>query len=452
MELIRGISGIRGIALKTLSKDTTVSHVKAFSEIQKPGDILIARDSRPHGELLSQVAISAVIKSGRNAWDAGIISTPTAQFLIEKYQLAGGVVITASHNPIEWNGLKFIDNDGCFLNGEKNSILFELADGITETINRTPGNTIKFTTGSVEHIEHTLKLNSIDASNIRKREFTVVVDAVNGAASTALPKLLKEFGCNVIPVYCFPDGHFQRGTEPLPENLAILGETVREHNADVGFATDPDGDRLAVVDENGKPIGEEYTLVICTDGFLSSIKTSAPIVTNLSTTMALDKVAEKYGIEIKRSAVGEINVVNQMKAVGAQLGGEGNGGVILRESHYGRDSLVGIAMFLHRMAFNNESVSEIFKSMPQFVMKKEKIQLVDNDADGILDMLSKSFPEAQKNTIDGLKLIWKDKWLHVRKSNTEPILRIYTEATTHSNVDKLVKQIRKQIGYVVQYT
>ena len=242
-----------------------------------------------------------------------------------------------------------------------------------------------------------------------------------------------------------PNGEFPRGTEPLPHNLTNLGEAVRSHNADAGFATDPDGDRLAIVDENGNPLGEEYTLTICADGLFKSISSPASIVTNLSTTMALDKVAEKYGSRVIRSAVGEINVVNKMKEVGAVLGGEGNGGVILPESHYGRDSLVGTSMFLNRMAQDTRTVSEIFQSMPQFIMVKDKIELGSVDPQTALDKIEAAYPDVDSDKTDGLKLIWENSWVHIRKSNTEPIIRIYAEASSEDKVHKLVDSVKRCI-------
>ena len=235
---------------------------------------------------------------------------------------------------------------------------------------------------------------------------------------------------------------FPRGPEPLSHNLKRLGEAVVSHKADAGFATDPDGDRLAVIDENGLPLGEEYTLAICADGFFNTTNSSKPLVTNLSSTLALDRIAEKYGCSVIRSAVGEINVVNKMKEVNAELGGEGNGGVILPESHYGRDSLVAAAMFLNRMAQDARKVHEIFKSMPQFVMVKDKIRLGSVDSQSILDKMEQNFPDAKSDKTDGLKLSWENSWVHIRKSNTEPIIRIYAEAPTQSEVTELVAKVK----------
>jgi phosphomannomutase len=441
MKLIRGISGIRGIVGDTLTESTITRHIQAFSELQGAGDILIARDSRSHGDLLLNAGCNALSQCGRNAANYGIIPTPTAQFLVEKNGMAGGIVITASHNPTKWNGLKFIDSDGCFLDGTKNKNLFEIADADVSLPVKS-GTITNIIDGCTPHINHTLKLSVIDNQVIASRNFTIVVDAVNGAASMALPEMVEALGCKVHRLYCEPNGEFPRGPEPLSHNLKKLGEAVIKYKADAGFATDPDGDRLAVVDENGQPLSEEYTLTICADGFLSSTTFKTPLVTNLSTTMALERVAEKHGSSVIRSAVGEINVVNKMKEVNSQLGGEGNGGVILPESHYGRDSLVGAAMFLNRMAQNNQTVSEIFQSMPQYFMVKDKFKLGTVDPQSALNKIEVEFSDAKVDKTDGLKLNWNNSWLHVRKSNTEPIIRIYAEAKDRDSVNKLIHRVK----------
>ena len=445
MELIRGISGIRGIAGKTLTADTIYRHVQAFAKIQGGGKILLARDSRQHGTEFIQSAEMGLTSLNGEVLNYDIIPTPTAQFLVEKNNLAGGIVITASHNPTEWNGMKFIDKDGCFLNAEKNRKLFNLADENVLSINeQRTSNSIP--NGHQSHIDHTLKLSCINTDNIQQRQFTVVVDAVNGAASYALPEMLEALGCRVQRLHCVPDGTFPRGAEPLPHNLKLLGKAVREQNADVGFATDPDGDRLAVVDERGHPLGEEYTLTICADGFFQMTDSSTPLVTNLSTTLALDRVAERYENKVLRSAVGEINVVNMMKECGSKLGGEGNGGVILSESHYGRDSLVGAALFLQRMALENKSLSSIFKSMPQFEMVKEKVELKAINADEALSKIETHFNGTPKDNTDGLKLNFENSWVHIRKSNTEPIMRIYAEAENFKLASELTEKVKQIIS------
>ena len=441
MKLIRGISGVRGIVEETFNKSVLSKYIQAFAILQKEGNILIARDSRDHGKQFIELGCKELQKYGRNVQNFGIIPTPTAQFLVQKNKLAGGIVITASHNPKEWNGLKFIDSNGCFLNAKKNIDLFKIADGQLKQ-EKMSGEICEIESGFLAHIEHTLHLSIIDTPQIQKKNYTVVVDAVNGAASKALPIMLESLGCKVYRLHCDPNGTFPRGTEPLSNNLEKLSAKIIELGADVGFATDPDGDRLAVLDENGKALGEEYTLTICADGFLRATESQAPIVTNLSTTMALDDIAAKYGSAVIRSAVGEINVVNKMKEVGALLGGEGNGGVILTESHLGRDSLVGASLFLNRMTQTSYPVSHIFQSMPQYTMLKDKIGIENLDADSILEKIQKQFIDASVDNQDGIKLSWPNSWIHVRKSNTEPIIRIYAEAPNQDHVTKLVEKVK----------
>lgn len=448
MTLIRGISGIRGIVNEGLNADIISGHMKAFSQLQPKGTILVARDSRSHGAKLIKIACFALATSGRDVINCDIIPTPTAQFLVEKNGYAGGIVITASHNPPEWNGMKFIGDNGCFLDATQNSRLFNLADDSRSLTKGTMGAITKNQDGIKLHILHTVQLSVVDTKSIKNRKFKVVVDAVNGGAAIALPQMIKTFGCEVITINCDPNGEFPRGAEPLPHNLKQLSRAVRKHGAHVGFATDPDGDRLAVVDELGNPLGEEYTLTICADGILSAHGVNTPLVTNLSTTMALDKVSEKYNNTVERSSVGEINVVNLMKKKNSILGGEGNGGVILPESHYGRDSLVGVALFLNRMSQTSDSVSEIFSSMPQFYMVKDKIELSNVNPNKTLCTISKTFKDCEQNTIDGLKLIWENSWVHIRTSNTEPIIRIYAEATS----TKLAKELITNIKQCIQYT
>jgi len=301
-----------------------------------------------------------------------------------------------------------------------------------------------------KHIIKNVSLSFIDVKSIRNRNFKVVIDAINGAGSTAVPAMLEALGCEVIPINCEPTGDFVHGTEPLPKNLTELCETVVKEKANIGFAIDPDADRLAVVNEKGVPIGEEYTLVLATEGYIYSTQSKETFVTNLSTTMALDKLAEKHGCKVERSAVGEINVVQKMIEIDSKLGGEGNGGVILKEAHLGRDSLVGVTMVLNRLAQSQESLSEIMESVPHFEMIKDKLELKSEnvcapDPTAIFDKAKVLFKGAQVNNVDGLKFIWDDKWLHLRGSNTEPIIRIYAEATSEQEAIELVNLLKSNL-------
>ena len=296
----------------------------------------------------------------------------------------------------------------------------------------------------LKHVISTIELSCIDLKSIKKRKFKVVIDAVNGAGSDALPLLLEYLGCEVFTIYCNKDGKFKRGTEPLPENLSDLSNKVIESKADIGFAIDPDADRLAVVNEMGKPLGEEYTLVIAAESYLINSKKPEKIVTNLSTTMALEHIAAKFDSTVIRTAVGEINVVKRMKEENANLGGEGNGGVILKEAHLGRDSLVAAAMILNRLAQDeNSSVEKLFKSLPFFTIVKDKIDINDTDEKSLISKAQALYSDAAIDTTDGTKFCWDDKWVHLRKSNTEPIIRIYAEASSEEEAKKLISLLKE---------
>jgi len=441
MELIKSISGIRGIVNQTLNKTIVNTYSNIFTSIQPSGDILLARDSRPHGKELYDSITNTLISMGRNVINCGIIPTPTAQFIIKEKKLSGGIVVTASHNPIEWNGLKFLDNDGCFLNANK---MEKLLSATPKIINIKKGNIIESKNAYLQHIDNVLNLKCIDKDKIKSKKLKVVVDTVNGAAFKALPNLLEKLNCDVIKIHCENTGNFPRGTEPIPSHLNDLSRVVLEENADIGFATDPDADRLAIVDNAGTPIGEESTLVLAVESYLKYYKNSQIIVTNLSTSMAVDVIAHKYNSTVERSSVGEINVVEKMKELGSSIGGEGNGGVILEESHLGRDSLVASALVLNLLAQSDIPFNKILECIPRFIMIKDKITLQhDIDFNHIKALFQKddvSFIEG-----DGLKIIWEDKWVHIRKSNTEPIIRIISEADTYKNAKNLINHLKENI-------
>ena len=441
MELIKSISGIRGIVNQTLNKTIVNTYSNIFTSIQPSGDILLARDSRPHGKELYDSITNTLISMGRNVINCGIIPTPTAQFIIKEKKLSGGIVVTASHNPIEWNGLKFLDNDGCFLNANK---MEKLLSATPKIINIKKGNIIESKNAYLQHIDNVLNLKCIDKDKIKSKKLKVVVDTVNGAAFKALPDLLQKLNCDVIKIHCENTGNFPRGTEPIPSHLNDLSRVVLEKNADIGFATDPDADRLAIVDNAGTPIGEESTLVLAVESYLKYYKNSQIIVTNLSTSMAVDVIAHKYNSTVERSSVGEINVVEKMKELGSSIGGEGNGGVILEESHLGRDSLVASALVLNLLAQSDIPFNKILECIPRFIMIKDKITLQhDIDFNHIKALFQKddvSFIEG-----DGLKIIWEDKWVHIRKSNTEPIIRIISEADTYKNAKNLINNLKENI-------
>ena len=441
MELIKSISGIRGIVNQTLNKTIVNTYSNIFTSLQPSGDILLARDSRPHGRELYDSIADTLISMGRNVIDCGIIPTPTAQFIIKEKKLSGGIVVTASHNPIEWNGLKFLDSDGCFLNANK---MKELLSGNPKQTTMNKGKVIESKNSYQDHIDNILNLNCIDIDKIKSKKFKVALDTVNGAAYKALPELLNALNCDIVKIHCNNDGTFPRGTEPIPSHLEDLSKTVINHKADIGFATDPDADRLAIVDNHGEPIGEESTLVLALESYLKYYQGSQKVVTNLSTSMAVDVIAHQYNSTVERSSVGEINVVEKMKELESAIGGEGNGGVILEESHLGRDSLVASALILNHLAQSDIPFDKILESTPRFTMIKDKITL-QHDVD--FNHIKSLFKNDDVSFIqgDGLKVIWKDKWVHIRKSNTEPIIRIISEADTYENAKNLIHHLKKNI-------
>lgn len=449
--LIRSISGIRGIVDTHLKDDVIRNYVRGSHQIYQDGAIIVGRDSRPSGAILINIVIDEFIRLGRNVIFCDIVPTPTVQFMVEQTDAGGGLIVTASHNPEEWNGLKFVRADGTFFLPNENERLFETVDKGPEVENsKIRGIVLEDKNAIQKHIIKNASLKCVDIYQIRKRQFKVVIDAINGAGAIAVPAMLEALGCKVIPINCEPTGDFVHGTEPLQHNLTELSKAVIDNNADVGFAVDPDADRLAVVDEKGKPIGEESTLVIATDGYIKTTKNSETFVTNLSTTMALDKLAERHNCKVERSAVGEINVVQKMLELGANLGGEGNGGIILREAHLGRDSLVGVTMVLNRLAQSEESLSEIMRTLPHFEMVKDRLELNQadvnmSDSTAVFDRAKAIFSDAEVNTVDGLKFIWSDRWLHLRASNTEPILRIYAEASTKKAAEELVQTLKSKL-------
>ena len=443
--LIRSISGIRGLVKKDLNRDAIIQYANALHTTLKPGVVYAGRDSRPSGETIIEIMIEELLKRGRTVIYCGIVPTPTIQFMVHTTEAVGGFIITASHNPIDWNGIKFVREDSTFFHLKDCEKLFGDADNFTPDSLHEQEKGMLWEEKNAIH-KHTVKCTSLECinlDNIRQKKFKVVIDAVNGAGSHALPAMLELLGCEVIILNCEPNGEFTRGTEPLPEQLLGLSEKVINHQADVGFAVDPDADRLAVVDENGQPLGEEYTLVLAADGYLNTMQTKEKFVTNLSTSLALDKLATSRKCSVERAEVGEINVVNKMNDIGANLGGEGNGGVILRECHLGRDSLVAATMVLNRMSQSEDSLSAIYHTLPQYKIVKDKISIKGLDKELLLSKVNDLFPEAEKNTSDGLKFIWEGKWIHLRSSNTEPIMRIYAEASSEQEAQELILKIKR---------
>ncbi len=444
--LIRSISGVRGLTDSHLTPEISSIYARALHTSLPDGVIMAGRDSRPSGDMILHAMTEELVGLGRTVIQCGIVPTPTVQFMVHNTEAVGGFIVTASHNPVEWNGIKFLRPDSTFFHPEECQDLFNMVDQNVELKKSKEAGIVWPEQNAIQkHVIACASISCIDLNRIQRRKFKVVIDAVNGAGAIALPNMLEALGCEVIELNCEPDGNFTRGTEPLPENLNDLSAMVKNHNADAGFAVDPDADRLAVVNEHGEPLGEEYTLVLAADGYINETGKKERFVVNLSTSLALEKLAHKNGSTVERSAVGEINVVNKMNEVNSNLGGEGNGGVILKECHLGRDSMVGATMVLNRMSQTEDTLSEIHRTLPIFKIVKDKISVDTIDSDELIDKVSNLFNDADKNDLDGIKFTWDDKWVHLRRSNTEPIMRIYAEAPSEDQALELVSKIRSII-------
>lgn len=452
MALMVSISGIRGIVGESLTPETIVKYAAGFAEYCQHGTIIVGRDGRITGKAISDIVISTLLQMGCNVVSLGICPTPTVGLAIERLHAAGGIAITASHNPMIWNGLKFIGSSGMFLNGEENKQFWKIADrgnfqyrpwDKQGTLTEDPG----FLT---EHIRSILSLPSIRKDSIAQRKFRVVVDSVNSAGGLIAPQLLKELGCTVIEMNCEVSGVFSHTPEPIPENLTDLSARVIREKADLGIAVDPDVDRLVLITEEGKPFVEEYTIVSTAKFILAAEKRSGrtghSVVVNLSTTRAVEDVAKEFGAAVHRTPVGEINVASRMKQLGSVIGGEGSGGVILPEVHLGRDAIVGIGLFMQLLADFGGKASELKASLPQYEIVKNKIELGSLKPDEILQRLHEKYAATEKtNFDDGLKIDFPDSWVHLRKSNTEPIIRIIAEARTKEEASRLVDRFQQEI-------
>jgi len=434
--LIRSASGLRGIVKDDFSSEIIDRYISSFILTQKITHCVIGRDGRQSGQEISQWVIDSLVKYGVNVDNCDLATTPTMQLMTEKKQYDGGIVITASHNPSEYNGLKFLQKDGTFLSPDQCNTLFVSVDN-QDTLNEAEvtGKVLVHNSANEEHITKVLSAKCIEPDTIRSKKFKVVIDAVNGGGSTVLPQLCKKLGCDVETINCNGDGNFTRIPEPLAHNLKDLENKILEVGADIGFATDPDGDRLSIVSNKGKAIGEEYTLVLAFKNFINYQKSM--IVTNLSTSKMIDNISSGS----IRTKIGEAHVVQKMKELNISIGGEGNGGVILEEVHLGRDSLVAAAMVLNLLDSTNQSINEIIAEIPEYVFIKDKITLTDSK-DFDFDNLATLFDCDEINRDDGIKFSWPEKWIHIRKSNTEPIIRIFAEAKTENEVNDLIQTLK----------
>lgn len=456
MTLIKSISGIRGTIGGNPGENLTPVDIVKFAtayaslvkanKVNERAKVVIGRDARLSGPMVQSIFQNTLLGSGIDVIDLGLSTTPTVEFATVNEGADGGVIITASHNPGEWNALKLLDKNGEFLNATVGEQLLKLSEStdVSFVSIEELGNITVINNYIDRHIEKILSLPLIDAERIKSQGFHVVIDAVNSTGGIAIPKLLDRLGVSYKAMYCEPTGNFPHNPEPLEKHLGDLMRSVQEEKAHFGITVDPDVDRLALVDENGKMFGEEYTLVACADYVLS--KTPGNTVSNLSSTRALKEVTQRYHQEYEASAVGEVNVVQKMKSTHAIIGGEGNGGIIYPENHYGRDALVGIALFLMLLTERQQTVSELRASYPVYFMAKEKIELsISINPDQILKKLGEKYTDEQCTTIDGLKIDFEGSWVHMRKSNTEPIIRIYTEAKTEALAQDLAQKFIEEI-------
>ncbi len=457
MALIKSISGIRGTigggSGEGLGGVDIVKFTSAYAEFIKrnnPGasKIVVGRDARLSGEMVSHLVSGALMAMGLDVINIGLATTPTTEVAVTGLGADGGIIITASHNPVQWNALKLLNSDGEFLSDAERKQVIEIAEKedfrFAEVMDL--GKEYKDETWAMRHIDMVLNLPLVDREAIAKAGFTVAVDAVNSVGGAVIPELLRRLGVKkVVELNCEPNGRFAHTPEPIPENLTQISDLMKSGVADVGFVVDPDVDRLAIVMENGEMFVEEYTLVAVADYVLS--RTPGSTVSNLSSSRALRDVTEKHGCSYSAAAVGEVNVVRKMKDTGAVIGGEGNGGVIYPELHYGRDALVGVALFLTLLAKEGKKVSELKAGYPGYAIAKNKIQLTpDIDVDAILQAVKEKFADERITDIDGVKIDFPDSWVHLRKSNTEPIIRIYSEAETMDKADALAEDIKKVIA------
>ncbi|RXG21206.1 phosphoglucosamine mutase [Leeuwenhoekiella aequorea] len=461
MTLIKSISGIRGtIGGKTgdnLTPLDTVKFAAAYGTWLKQENgqeqitIVIGRDARLSGSMVSGLICNTLTGLGIDVIDLGLSTTPTVELAVVRENVQGGIIVTASHNPKQWNALKLLNHKGEFLNAEEGSKIIEFAEkDIFEFASVDELGSYTVNSNAINaHIDEVLALEHVAVDAIKAKGFKVVVDAVNSTGGIAIPALLDKLGVTCIPLYCEPTGHFPHNPEPLAEHLKAISERVIKEKADLGFVVDPDVDRLAIVNEDGSMFGEEYTLVACADYILG--KNPGTTVSNLSSTRVLNDVTVEHGQHYYASAVGEVNVVTKMKEVNAVIGGEGNGGIIYPDSHFGRDALVGIALFLSHLAETGKSCKELRESYPAYYIAKEKIELPPaTDIDSLLSQIQKVYANEEINTIDGTKIIFQNKeWVHMRKSNTEPIVRIYAESASPEKADELAQLMIKTISDLV---
>lgn len=455
MSLIKSISGIRGTIGGFPGANLTPADIMKFTlafgtwVLEQEGNrkVVIGRDARVSGEMVNNIVVGSLLSIGIDVVDLGLSTTPTVEIAVHEEKAGGGIIITASHNPKQWNALKLLNSHGEFISAKAGEELLRIAEGRTiefEEVNAL-GSYSKDDTYIDRHIEKILKLKLVNVEAIKARNFKIVIDCVNSTGGIAMPKLLKALGVEqVTELYTEPNGLFPHNPEPLPENLNELSITVKKSNADLGLCVDPDVDRLAFVCEDGNMFGEEYTLVAVADYVLKNKKGNT--VSNLSSTRALRDVTEKAGCEYHASAVGEVNVVEKMKEVKAVIGGEGNGGIIYPELHYGRDAMVGTALFLSHLAKFGKTASLLRASYPNYYIAKKKVDLdLSTNIDSLFEEIENKYRKQPINTIDGVKIEFDNDWVHLRRSNTEPIIRIYAESNSETTANNIAEQIMNDL-------
>lgn len=459
MALIKSISGIRGTIGGKVNENLTPLDVVKFTSAfgtwiqnkknkknKKKITLVIGRDARISGQMVSNLVAATLQGLGVNVVDLGLSTTSTVEIMVPELQADGGIILTASHNPKQWNALKLLNEKGEFINGKDGAEVLDLAEKedfhYAEVDDLGKYEMVK--NGFDIHIQKIMNLSMVDKEAIKTKKYKVILDAVNSTGGISLPPLLEQLGCEVVKLYCEPNGHFPHNPEPLKEHLTDICDLVKREKADLGIVVDPDVDRLALIDEKGEMFDEEYTLVAVADYLLKHKKGVA--VSNLSSSRALRDVAKTHDSEYFASAVGEVNVVNLMKDKNAVIGGEGNGGIIYPELHYGRDSLVGVALFLTHLAKESKLVSELRATYPAYFMGKKKIELTPEiNVDEVLEKIKVKYQNEEISTIDGVKIDFEKTWVHLRKSNTEPIIRIYTEAESQKEADELADRFIKEI-------
>lgn len=444
-KLMVSVSGVRGVIGEGLTPEVVLRFAQAFGTYIEGRKVVLARDSRVSGEMIKSAVMSGLLSVGCDIIDIGIVPTPTTQMAVESLKARGGIMITASHNPIMWNGLKLLGHDGLFLDAEQGQEVLKISE--SEKFSFVGWNAlgvqVTYSKAAQEHLKTILGLKYLDIAKIKARKLKVVLDCVCGAGSVIVPDLLTKLGCEVIPLHCEPTGLFPRDPEPLPESLGEICQVVKDRKADLGVVVDPDSDRLALVSDKGEPLGEERTLALAAKFILGRKKGS--LVINASTSLATEDVGVAAGAEVVRTKVGEINVAKKMREIGAVIGGEGNGGVILPDVHLGRDAPVGVALTLQHLVEFGGPISELNDTIPHYVIVKDKVELGDMQPAAALEKIKTSYASEQLDFTDGIKILRDKSWVHVRASNTEPIIRVIAEAASEEQARSLCDELKQKV-------